>query len=62
VAEIELLRCTTPYWFTKGGVETLMAAGTVLPKGHPDVIDIYFEPLEIDAVTTAQTRTARRKG
>jgi hypothetical protein len=62
MAEIELLQCTQPYWFAKNGVDTLMAAGTILPKGHPDIIDIYFKPYEIEQVTSTTSRRAHRKG
>jgi hypothetical protein len=62
VAEIELLRCTQPYWFSKNGVDTLMAANTILPRGHPDIVDIYFEPYEIEQVTSTTSRRTRRKG
>lgn len=39
-----LMRCTQPHW--QGN--TFIRAGTIRAKGHPEVIDAFFEVLEVE--------------
>lgn len=60
MAEIELMRCAQPYWYARGGMDTLMPAGTILPVGHPDIIELYWEPYEIEQLPTTTTSSSKR--
>ena len=46
----KLMRCTTPHWQGNKFID----AGTVLPKGHREVIPIYFEEFDTGEASEAE--------
>lgn len=44
------MRCKEAYW----AGNRFFPAGTVLPEGHPDVIAVFYEPMEVTEPVTGK--------
>lgn len=53
---VVLLRCVVPHW--QG--DTFIPLGAIRRKGHPEVIDQFFEPYELDTGDAPEPKPARR--
>lgn len=53
-----LMRCTTAHW--QG--DKLIPQGAIRRQGHPDVIDAYFEPYNLDDDDEDDGKPAPKRG